>query len=97
MNNIEKCFRKAAELVDSPRLQPRIRHHLTCCVALNIRGATRRARAGFQNVFGQPTVYWFGAPNRMGREATYAAVIERRDARVFALLFMAELAKDQNL
>ena len=69
-------------------------HHSGCCVALSCVGATAPMNKAFKKVFGKRReLYWFGEP----WSACEKTNKERKDHRVFALLLMAELAKDQGL
>ena len=67
--------------------------HSGCCFALSRVGATAPMHTAFRKVFGKPTPYWFGDIYSISRKTNK----ERKEHRIFALLLMAELAKDQGL
>ncbi len=93
MKSIEKLFRKAAVTID--------RHHQACCITISLSAkclADRElAKYGFIKAF-RPINwsnydYWFGHPYGDTKDILKL----RKQHRVFAMLIMAELAKDQGV
>lgn len=100
MGPIERAFRVAAEILHNSHYKWSdgvVSHYPACNCVVGTLSTTRPALLGFAEVFRPNGIHhydlWFG-PTAGIKEHE---ILHHQNHRVFALLFMAELAKDQGI